>query len=437
MVYLSKKNYKALQEAQKETERKLLEAQQEAKGYYDTLNEANEYFQSIAQFAKRVELPPIDGVTREQIMKIYETSAPVMGVVNYIADNVGEVLRYLELTKDGEVDEKHWLNALLRRPNDRFTQRKFGTAWAINKLLFGDAWVFAPETVGAEREVKEMYVIPSHRIAVEHGKLQPIEGVEILGFRRKKIDITRIFESFDYNLDDTSAYGTSKVVAAAVYLDVMDKGMQRQDVALKNGGVSNIITPAKDNMGVMPKDADQLEERMNNKKNVGKTLTLRMPIDVHELGNAPVDLDILSSHKEAVTALCFVFKIPVDLYYGQAKYENAKEAKKAVYEQMAIPMANEFAEDLIHFLRLDEQGYELKVNTDYIDVLKDNPGDVLVNLDKMHATLNEMREAYGYDRIEEPWADQPILPMGIQFGNEGAVYDIDELGGRASEEDDE
>ena len=158
----------------------------------------------------------------------------------------------------------------------------------------------------------------------------------------------------------------------------------------------------------------------------GKKRFFQFPIDVHQLGNTPVDLSILESHKEAVTALCFVFRVPVDLYYGQAKYENAKEAKKTIYEQNAIPLANEFAEDLLHFLGMDREGYTLRVNTDRIDVLQDKPGDVLVNLEKMHASLNEMREAYGYDRIEEAWADQPLLPMGLTFGNEFADLDIDE-----------
>jgi phage portal protein BeeE len=191
--------------------------------------------------------------------------------------------------------------------------------------------------------------------------------------------------------------------------------------------VANIITPAKDTMGIMPKDADGLEKRYNNKNNAGKTVVERIPIEVHTLGNAPVDLNILESHKEAVTALCFVYGLPVDLYYGQAKYENAKVAKQTIYDSNAIPLANELAEDLLNYTGLSRDGYRLEVNTDRIDVLQDYPGDVFDNLTKMHATLNEMREAYGYDRIEEPYADQPILQMGVQFGNEGLTDDINEI----------
>ena len=136
-----------------------------------------------------------------------------------------------------------------------------------------------------------------------------------------------------------------------------------------------------------------------------------------------MDLAILASHKEAVTALCFVFHIPVDLYYGQSKYENAKEAKKAIYEQQAIPLAEEFAQDLLTYCGLDKE-YELVVNKDEIPALQEKPTEVLDRITKMHGTLNELREANGFDPIDEPYADEPILPIGVQFGNE--TYDIDE-----------
>ena len=45
-------------------------------------------------------------------------------------------------------------------------------------------------------------------------------------------------------------------------------------------------------------------------------------------GIIPADLGVSQTMKDAITALCFVFNVPVDLYLGQAKYENTKEAKK-------------------------------------------------------------------------------------------------------------
>ena len=65
----------------------------------------------------------------------------------------------------------------------------------------------------------------------------------------------------------------------------------------------------------------------------------------------------------------------------------------------------------------------LEVNTDKIDVLQDDPKDVLQNLTLMHASLNELREAYGYDALEgaaNPGGiyDKPMLNVGTMFGDE-------------------
>ena len=409
----------------------------EIKGFYDSGNNAeNLYLAALAGCTKGLELAPLTPISRAAIREAYETSAPVQGVVNYIARNVGEVMQYLLLTKkaDDTPVEKHWLVDLLARPNDRFTLRKFGTAWAINKLLYGDAWTYAPKAVGKDRGmVREMYVVPSWRIGAQWGPGAVLEGIRLQGLTGDRtIGFEEMFESFDYNLDDQSMFGTSKLASAYMYLSMMQNGIRREDTALMNGGVTNIITPPQDRLtGVTrPSEGEALEREFNAQSSVGKTKVLRYPVNVQTLGNAPVDLNILESHKEAVTALCFAYNIPVDLYYGQSKYENAKEAKKTIYEMNAVPMANEFAEDLLSYCGLSKE-FSLEVDTQRIDVLQENPTDTLDALDKMNASVNEKREVMGYEPIAEPWADQPMIPMGVQFGNEGSAFDINEPAGDA------
>lgn len=409
----------------------------EIKGFYDSGNNAeNLYLAALAGCTKGLELAPLTPISRAAIREAYETSAPVQGVVNYIARNVGEVMQYLLLTKkaDDTPVEKHWLVDLLARPNDRFTLRKFGTAWAVNKLLYGDAWIYAPKAVGKDRGmVREMYVVPSWRIGAQWGPGAVLEGIRLQGLTGDRtIGFEEMFESFDYNLDDQSMFGTSKLASAYMYLSMMQNGIRREDTALMNGGVTNIITPPQDRLtGVTrPSEGEALEREFNAQSSVGKTKVLRYPVNVQALGNAPVDLNILESHKEAVTALCFAYNIPVDLYYGQSKYENAKEAKKTIYEMNAVPMANEFAEDLLSYCGLSKE-FSLEVDTQRIDVLQEKPTDTLDALDKMNASVNEKREVMGYEPIAEPWADQPMIPMGVQFGNEGSAFDINEPAGDA------
>jgi hypothetical protein len=104
------------------------------------------------------------------------------------------------------------------------------------------------------------------------GNVKPLSGVVLNGTTSAEITLDNIITSFDYSLDDTQFFGTSKVVAAATYLEVINKGMRRESHALENGGVANIITPKADESGILPENADNLENRFNSKKNVNKTL---------------------------------------------------------------------------------------------------------------------------------------------------------------------
>ena len=406
--------------------------EREVKGYYENAKAGNAYFKAIEPLLRGMDLESIDRtIRRADLRHVYESNGPAFGIINKIAKAVGEMFTYLELQqfKGGEWKdvEEHWLLDLLRRPNDRFNCKRFGTAWAINYLVFGDATTYSPQGIGKDLGTgTEMYIIPGQRVDIEKGGYRnPMKGIKVTGgLKPELIEPKDFFMSFTYNLDDASFYGTSPLVVAAIYLSIIDKGMARQDLSLQNGGPSAIVTPKPDNLGVAPVTADEVTEELNGKEVKGQIKALRTAIDVHQLGSSAVDLGILSSHKEAVNALCFIYDIPVDLYYGQAKYENAKEAKKSLYETNAIPLANEFAADLLAHFGLDRD-FRLVVNTDKISVLQDDPGDVLDNLNKMHATLNELREAYGYEPRPEPWAKLPMLPMSTMFGGEG-VADINE-----------
>lgn len=411
---------------------KINDLETEVKGYYENTKAGNAYFQAIAPLLQGMDMESLNtAIKRGDLKRAYETNAPAWGIINKIAKAVGDMFTYLELQRwtgsDWEDVEDHWLLDLLHHPNDRYSCQRFGQGWAVNRLVYGDAEVYSPKAVGKDLGTgKEMYIIPGHRVGIEKGGYRaPLKGIKVTGGKQPElIEPKDFFMSFNYNLDDTSFYGTSPLVVAAVYLSIIDKGMARQDMSLQNGGPTAIVTPKADNLGVMPATADAVTEELNGKEVKGQIKALRTAIELHELGASPVDLGILSSHKEAVNALCFIYDIPVDLYYGQSKYENAKEAKKSLYETNAIPLANEFAADLLSHFDMDVE-YRLIVNTDRIDVLKDDPSDVLDNLTKMGATLNEKREAYGYEPRPEPWADQPMLPMSTMFGGEG-IQDIEE-----------
>lgn len=409
----------------------------ERKGYYvPDNNEANEYLRRLLWgMAGTLDF---GDTNRNDLYEAYRTSSAAFGIIDRIAKAVAECAAYIELLDedDKEID-RHWILDILNRPNDRFSRSNFFYAWSTNYDVFGDAFTYV-ERYGLGSKVgkiKGLYIPAGNRVLIEKGGVRfPIRGIGITGdINAEPIPNDSYFQSFLYNLNDDTFFGFSPLLAAAYDVALIKKGKERLNTAISNGGVNAVITPARDKDGfVVPQAAAEVEKEVNNAKNANRTKFFRQPIEVHEIGSRPVDLSILDSGKESVTALCFVYGIPMDLYYGQSKYENAKEAKKTLYESAALPRIRVFCEDFMDYLRRNaktlklkdaELRYRLAVNTDMIDVLRDNPKEVLENLTLMHATLNEKREAYGYDRLEgadNPGGiyDKPMLPLGTMFGDE-------------------
>ena len=409
----------------------------EKKGYLaPDDNEANEYLKRLLQFAAGT--VDFGDFNRQDLYEAYRTSSAVYGIIDRIANAVAECGKYIELLDENDNQiERHWILDLLAHPNDRYTRSRFLYAWDTNYDVFGDAFVyFDRAAVGSKMgQIRGMYIPAGNRVLIEKGGVTfPIRGIGITGaVNGQPIPNDTYFQSFRYNLDDDTFFGFSPLVAAAYDAALLKKGKERLNTAIGNGGVNAIITPARDKDGfVVPQVAAEVEKEVNKIENANKTKFFRQAIDVHTIGSTPVDLSILDSSKEAVTALCFAYGIPMDLYYGQSKYENAKQAKKALYESAALPRVRVFCEDFMDYLRRNSKALRLKdadlrlrleVNTDKIDVLQDDPKDVLQNLTLMHASLNELRQAYGYDALEgaeNPGGiyDKPMLNVGTMFGDE-------------------
>jgi len=400
----------------------------EKKGYLYGDNTDNEFLRKLLDVTFTT--TDFGNFSREELYLTYRTNSAVFGIIDRIAKAVGEIGQYIELLdKDDQVVENSPLIKVLHRPNDRFSLYQFLYAWATNYNVFGDAFVYAKKGVGKDLgSISEMYVIPSHKVNIEKGDwLQPIKGIKIKGTADlDSITPKDYFQSFIYNLDSDTYFGFSPLIAAAYDCQLLKKGKLRLNTSMDNGGVNAIIAPAKDKDGfIVPQAANELEKDLNSNKNANRTMFLRQAVEVTKVGSTPVELSILEGGKEAVTALCFAYGIPVDLYYGQSKYENAKEAKKSLYESAAIPLINVFCSDLMNFVKYDESGKEVKqyagmklvLNTDKIEVLKASTTEVLTNLNLMNATLNEKREAMGYAEIEEDYANKPMLNLGVQFGD--------------------
>lgn len=431
MDIFGKKGVKALRE-ELQTMNKSLEEKIEKKGYYESpTNQDNEYLKQVLKFANEaLRLVDFSEVNRMELVNYFKKNAVVRGIIDTtIASAVAELVDYIELVdKNKKVIDKHWALDVLNKPNDLENKRKFVKAWAINRLITGDAFVYGLEGIGLSKGTfTELYVMPSQYVEIITGGLtNPIKGYKVTEVASLEARLTpkNVMFSRDYNPDIKTYYGLSKLYSAAYMVQLLDKADKRQNTSMENGGVNTLITPKPDSLGsTTATQTENIRKEMNQNKKSNYNAFLPEAVEVHKVGDTPVDLQVLEASKYAINALCFVYGISVDTFLAQAKYENSKEAKKQVYEGAAIPLMNEFLEDFTSFCKLKDEKFIL--NTDKIEILKKSPLDQMSVYDKAYMSINERREYLGFPKIKEPYADLPVIPMGVSLGDPNA-FDFNE-----------
>lgn len=431
MDIFGKKEVKALRE-ELQTMNKSLEEKIEKKGYFESpTNQDNEYLKQVLKFANEaLRLVDFSEVNRMELVNYFKKNAVVRGIIDTtIASAVAELVDYIELVdKNKKVIEKHWALDVLNKPNDLENKRKFVKAWAINRLITGDAFVYGLEGIGLSKGTfTELYVMPSQYVEIITGGLMnPIKGYKVTEVASLEARLTpkNVMFSRDYNPDIKTYYGLSKLYSAAYMVQLLDKSDKRQNTSMENGGVNTLITPKPDSLGsTTATQTENIRKEMNQNKKSNYNAFLPEAVEVHKVGDTPVDLQVLEASKYAINALCFVYGISVDTFLAQAKYENSKEAKKQTYEGAAIPLMNEFLEDFTSFCKLKDEKFIL--NTDKIEILKKSPLDQMSVYDKAFMSINERREYLGFPKINEPYADLPVIPMGVSLGDPNA-FDFNE-----------
>lgn len=407
-------------------------SQLEKKGYFDNQNAENEYFKQVFKLqASSVKLLDFNTVDRASQVKYYESNAIVRGIVGTTIGNaVGELSQYIELVdKNGKEILDHWAIKLLNRPNDLYSKKQLLKGWSINRNLTGDAFVYGEEGIGLSKgQFKNLYLMNSQDVQIVREKDTPIIGYTLTNanylYSTSGLTSKNVMFSREYNTDSTTLYGLSPLLSAASYVQLIEASLKRQNASITNGGVSTIITPKGDELGVTQTQAANVEEELNSKHSGNYSKYFKVPIEVHKLGDTPVDLSILDTSKYAITALCFVYGLPVDVFLSEGKFANAKEYKKSVYEQAAVPMVNEFIGDFNNFCGFTK-GEHFILNTDKVEILRDSSTEMMNTYNAANMSINERRGLLGFEPLAVPYADLPMIPLGMTFGYE-PVIPIDE-----------
>lgn len=371
----------------------------------------------------------------------YMRNAVSYRCVRLIAE-AAAVMPLLVMEGKKEMEDHPFLD-LLKRPNPFESRFDLLVRFYSFLILAGNTYL---EQVSLDSLPRELFVLRPDRMTIKAGvNGYPVEYIYTVGQvktsypvpgRGKQMLILHVKEF--HPTDDH--YGMSPVEAAAYSIDVHNQSnvfskslldnMARPSGALVYSGGESGTEALTDDQFTRLKQ--ELEEKYMGAKNAGRPLLLDGGLDWKEMSLTPTDMEYTESKNQSARDIALSFGVPPQLLGipGDNTYTNYQQAVRALYRQTVIPIVNHACENFTNFFG-PSYGEEFWVKTDLdtLEALADERESLWKRIkDAEHITLNEKREATGYDKYEEgeaigdkiyaqmslsPLTDEPpVDPMG-------------------------
>lgn len=379
------------------------------------------------------------------IQQGFKTNTAVYSIIKRASKKFGSIPRYVESKKTAEkkaedadrIEGK--LADLLYRPNPMQGQDAFfSLLYAFYKvtgegfiwLNRGDTGVIIDDEVLAlddkeheKKPVLEMYVLPSNRVTIIP---DPVDPFGIIGYQLtdrpdikfRKVDI---IHWKDINLDwDLSSRpqlrGYSPLVAG---LKTLEQNNSATDGAVRmyqnSGAKGALLNELSGTPTQQTQVTDVLDNKINNIEHKGAVVALQGKWTYENFGLTSVDMELLEGKKLSMQELCFLMGMPYEFFDSQVTYANKSEAQKGWVINEIMPDCKQLDGEMNRML-LKSFGLESigVICSDFDDLaeLQEDRKTQIEWLMKGPFTINEIREAVGYDDSTEDGADEIIIPSG-------------------------
>lgn len=330
---------------------------------------------------------------------------------------------------DGDTEvEEHPILDLLAKPNSSASGSKVLEAMWAYRLLHGNSYMLAigEGDENAPRNPTELWPLRPDRVTAVVGRSGVVAWEYSVNGAPKKwtadpiADTSPLMHWKSFNpLDDV--YGMSPLQAAAYSVDQHNAAGAWNKALLDNGakvgGAFVVGSQGGTSTGVLT-DAqferleDQIRNKMSGARNAGRPLILEGGLDWKAMGLSPQDMDWLNGKNLSAREICGVFGTPPQIVgiQGDSTYANYAEARLAFYEDTVLPMLYEYVDELNTWLLPMFDGTEnmrLCVDEDDIPALasrRESKWGVITAAPFL--TINEKREALGYEKSDAPEADE-------------------------------
>lgn len=350
-------------------------------------------------------------VQKENDLKSYK--ALTSGELNTAVLSKAQRIRKNALVELEETE----LHELLERPNPAQSFSVFLQEIIAFGKLTGNRYVYgiAPETgLGAGR-FKELYVLPSQVVEINSGGLmQPVKDytLEYNGSHRIPAELILHIKDFNPYYDGTGShlYGMSPLKAGLRSMDANNEALTTGVRYLQNQTARGVLMSEEGDLTETQARAlkQKFKQQYQGSQNAGDVIITPKKLSWVNFGLNASDLSLLEQYDATIKDLCNIYNVPVQLLNNTSAstYNNQKEAKKALYQNVVIPELIKIRDEFNRWL-VPKFGDKLYLDFDFtvIPELQEETEKVVEQMAKAWwITPNEKRAATGYG-IDEDNAD--------------------------------
>ena len=388
---------------------------------------------------------------RIYIKRGYQENPIVHSIVSTVAKNGSKAPWVCKDKRTGEIVHNNQLKMLMAMPNPDKSWMDFMQELLTQKLLTGNGFATYELGGGISSGVPQfLYTLPSEQIQIiQNDKQNGIAGYE-LDFAWSEANIVPASEVLhiktpnpDYDEVGEWLFGQSPFRAARRSIQAYNTSLDTGVWFLENKGAQKILINKNDDLELSPEAQDQLKRKLRataqGSKNSANIPIVDGDIDVLDISANADDALVLQQRVQAAKEICNVINFPIQLIgIDSSTYQNAKEAKKALWENVIIPELCEIRAGLNRWLSpLFGDHIELDFDLTQIDALQEDRlmrGKAIKEFAGM-ITINEARGMAGLMPLDSI-GDQAGDSMYVGF-TQAVVSDTEELSDVNDDEDGE
>ena len=357
-----------------------------------------------------------------QIKEGYETNSVVYACVNLIATTAAGInwcLKKKSGTQLQEVED-HPLLDLIKRPNPMMGQSGFIQDVFNYWLITGNGFIWK---VAIGQEVKELWSLRSDRIAIQPGnKVGLIQHYEYrVNGVSQRLEADQVCHLKLFSGSQSEWFGLSPVQVGALLVDTDNKSVNWNRSLLGNRGRPDAVFSFKQTLLDDQREnfKQRLSETYGGGDNSGRPLVIEgSDFTYQQTSSTPTELDFVGSTSMTNRRICQLYNVAPELIGDPQNktYSNQAEARLALVEQVVFPKLDYLRDQLNNWLVPQYgEGLALDYDRDSVDVIAAKRQMVYQSLSVADfLTVNEKREAAGYDKIEDPDADVPDRLLGTR-----------------------